>query len=271
MHSYIIKKHIRAGIYELTDRMGMHMTLFIGKREALLFDTGYGLDDLPSFIKKMTDLPLTVVNSHGHHDHAGGNYLFDQVLIHRKDMTICSEYIIKSRAPILRQAHEKGVSLDDINEEEYLAQGMGALSPLEDQVFDLGKMVLEVILLPGHTPGSVGLYARDEGILFPGDTFNPTTWLFFEECEPFATYYQTLKRLSQLDFTYLLCPHQSGLVPRELFNLFFDCLNEKTLSDAKRERALSSVIPVFSCHPTQGTTFVFDASKLPQSFTPPKE
>ena len=49
-----------------------YMYLFTGSKGALLFDTGYVFTDFRPLIKQVTDLPLTVVCSHGHDDHVLG-------------------------------------------------------------------------------------------------------------------------------------------------------------------------------------------------------
>lgn len=63
--------------YQFTDGLNVaNMYLLLGSEKALLIDTGNGLSDLPQAIGEITDLPLTVVNTHGHYDHIHGNYLF---------------------------------------------------------------------------------------------------------------------------------------------------------------------------------------------------
>ena len=37
------------------------------------------------------------------------------------------------------------------------------------QVIEVGRLRLETLFVPGHTPGHVAFYERDEGILFDGD------------------------------------------------------------------------------------------------------
>lgn len=54
--------------------------LVIGKNNALLIDTGLGIKDIKKEIKKITNLPVTVVNTHNHFDHVGGNGLFDNII-----------------------------------------------------------------------------------------------------------------------------------------------------------------------------------------------
>ena len=77
----------RHGIYTVTqvfpgiwriENSHVFMDLIVGTHHALLWDTGYGYADLNEVIRRITPLPLYVVNSHGHLDHACGNWQFPQ-------------------------------------------------------------------------------------------------------------------------------------------------------------------------------------------------
>ena len=72
-------------VYVLTDRAGCCVNLVVGKEKALVFDTGSGTDDIHGMVRKLTGLPLVVINSHGHFDHIGGNSQFDTVYMHQDD------------------------------------------------------------------------------------------------------------------------------------------------------------------------------------------
>ena len=54
--------------------------LVVGTRAALLFDSGLGMVPIAPVVKELTALPVTVLNSHTHFDHVGGNAEFERVL-----------------------------------------------------------------------------------------------------------------------------------------------------------------------------------------------
>src|SRR5258706_6075323 len=47
--------------------------LILGDDRALLFDTGLGVGKISAVVIRLTTLPVTVINSHTHFDHVGGN------------------------------------------------------------------------------------------------------------------------------------------------------------------------------------------------------
>ena len=63
----------------------VYMYLIIGDDKCLLIDTGYGATDVMQYVRSVTELPVTVVNTHGHMDHIGGNHDFDEVYLSKKD------------------------------------------------------------------------------------------------------------------------------------------------------------------------------------------
>jgi mRNA-degrading endonuclease YafQ of YafQ-DinJ toxin-antitoxin module len=54
--------------------------LIIGSQKALLFDSGMGMSSISETVKELTNLPVTVLNSHTHYDHIGGNSEFETIL-----------------------------------------------------------------------------------------------------------------------------------------------------------------------------------------------
>ena len=63
---------------------------------------------------------------------------------------------------------------------------------------DLGGRVLEVLRIPGHTPDSVALFDRAQGLLWTGDSYyEGTIWLFVPETD-LEAYEASMARLAAL-------------------------------------------------------------------------
>ena len=96
--NYFTVREIRPGLLHIGEASGVHCTLVLGRSKALLFDTGYGICDICQYVRALTSLPLTVVNSHCHLDHSGGNHFFPEVLANPSEQEIYADYQRKSRA-----------------------------------------------------------------------------------------------------------------------------------------------------------------------------
>ena len=162
-------------LFQLQNTVGNCASLVVGRERALLFDTMSGLGDLKAEVEQITSLPLTVVNSHGHFDHAGGNIQFDQVYLNRLDwplMELNDYYLPEVQRNMGR----------DLSTARDSFRRRDALTDLtEGMVFDLGGVTLEAVALPGHTAGSMGLLLREDNILLVGDAISPEMCLFFPE------------------------------------------------------------------------------------------
>lgn len=150
--------------------------LILGEQRAVLFDTGMGIGDIRREVEALTSLPVTVVNSHYHNDHVGGNYQFEDVWtfdsdyeagrIERGMTTAECTHVLRSGA---------WVELPDgFNPSDYHIRPARVTHRLKHlELIDLGGRVLEVHHTPGHTPGSMCLFDRKHKILFSGDVYYP--------------------------------------------------------------------------------------------------
>lgn len=169
-----------------------------------LVDTGLNSDDgleaLGAAIEKhggsIRDLRRIII-THGHGDHIGlAGRLADlsgaSVFVHSLDrtdiLTSSGEPFRDRKERIFAFLMDGGMTKDDASElvEIVLRRYRGAFSILKDQialaggdVFRFDHFDLEVIHTPGHSPGSVVLLDRGNGVLFSGDSlieeiaFNP--------------------------------------------------------------------------------------------------
>lgn len=114
--------------------------------EALVIDPGIPAPELPGFIRARGLKVLAVLNTHGHYDHVGGVPFLAETLA-------VPAYLHPADRPLAVRALGAGFPF-----RPYPADGR----------LRLGGLELEVIAVPGHSPGSVCL--QSGGILFSGDT-----------------------------------------------------------------------------------------------------
>lgn len=132
--------------FRILEEDGVRAFLFEGDTRAMLVDTGFGGAELHRTVAELTKLPVFLVNTHTDRDHTGENRDFAPVYMHPAEM---DHY---------KNALPKGCRMEDVR-------------PLwEGDVIDLGYWKFEVILTPGHTPGSIMLLEREKRMLISGDT-----------------------------------------------------------------------------------------------------
>lgn len=158
------RKKISEGITLLhgIDREGS-IYLIEGETAALLIDTGFGVTDLISEIRAITELPYFVVNTHGHGDHSGGNILFPEVFLHAGAIREVRESLELNKTVLSPDLWAK-------MEKEYQKSNYIQRYVSEGFIFDLGGgRRLEVVEVPGHTSGCICLIDSLSGLVFTGD------------------------------------------------------------------------------------------------------
>ncbi len=197
--SWFTARKVADGTWCISDHGSDNIYLAEGTEKALLIDTGLGVAKLNTFIKTLTSLPVIVVNTHGHPDHAGGNYQFKSVYAHPLEFEIIKQTgTEESRKRMSRNMVRGAPAADMVPMEEVLKMPAAELLPVKDgQVFDLGGRRIEVITTPGHTPGEIVLLDPAKRIVFSGDNDNVLVWLFLPTCTPLEVYLESLKKLQK--------------------------------------------------------------------------
>ena len=201
---------VQQDIYRITSLENVFMELLVGTEKALLLDTGYGFGNVKEVVRGITDKPLYIVNTHGHCDHTGGNFWFEEeIYIADEDVDLLKRHNTPEfRAGSAAQAEhvrdwETGREVyglpEDFDREAYLAGGIGTIRPLQEgMTFDLGGKTLRAIATPGHTHGGISLFFEEERWLYAGDAANMFLWLFDDDATDKATYLKTLDKILAL-------------------------------------------------------------------------
>jgi len=175
--------------------------LILGSARALLFDTGLGIGDIREVVKQLTELPITVLNSHTHFDHIGGNWQFPEILgvdtaYTRKNAAGASH---EDLAEILVAERICGELPPDFKTEAYSIPPFRISRNVTDgAIINLGGRQLEILMTPGHTPDSLCLLDRQQRLLFTGDTFYAGMIFLYVPETDISAYGRSVGRLAKL-------------------------------------------------------------------------
>ena len=186
MEAELFIKELMPGIYLLDEGHLASGYLVVGEEKACVIDTMNGLNDIHAAVRKITDKPIILINTHGHPDHIFGNIYFkEEAYLNPKDLEMAESF--KNHPEFAKACEERGVS-------------MPPFKPVnEGDVFDLGGRTLEVYELPGHTQGEIVLLLKEDRILFTGDAVNHYLWMMLDGCSKLSDYVKSLDRLMFLE------------------------------------------------------------------------
>ena len=132
-----------------------------GRSDCLIVDPGLEPDKIMQFLEEKNLDPAALLITHGHSDHIGGNHA------------------LKARwpeCPIIVSARD-AIKLTDPQQKLSAQYGLAVTSPPADQtvsegdVLQLAGFELEVLEIPGHSPGHVVFVWRGASpmVIFGGD------------------------------------------------------------------------------------------------------
>lgn len=152
--------------------------LVAGTERAVLFDSGLGVAEIGRVVRRLTPLPVTVVNSHTHFDHVGGNHGFTDV--RNLDLPF-SRASARGEVGEELRAYARDTLAEDrvcgplpagVTGRDYALPTWTVSAHVRDGArLELGGRTLEVLATPGHTPDSLCLLDAENGLLLTGDTF----------------------------------------------------------------------------------------------------
>lgn len=226
---------------------GVTSFLVIGTQRAVLFDSGLGVAGMRDVVRRLTTLPVTVVNSHTHFDHVGGNDEFEDV----RDLDLPYS-LANSRGEVSQSlaAYASQTLADDrvcgplpagVTSREYAIPTWPISGHIRDgEILDLGDRKLEILRTPGHTPDSICLLERKSGLLFTGDTYYSGEIYLWSPETNVADYKASIGKLAGLEpeLKRLLPAHGLPIEePRRLLDL------QNALQDIETGRAASDPAP----------------------------
>ena len=148
---------------------GVRFFLLTGSEKALLIDSGMSVHNAQDMARELTDLPVELLNTHSDMDHIGSNAQFEAFYMHPAD------------EPAYRRQGGKGTVLPAVDGDR----------------LELGDRPLEIIALPGHTPGSIAVLDVKGRVLISGDPIQDGNIFMFGPGRDMPGYIASLERLEE--------------------------------------------------------------------------
>ncbi len=225
--SWYTTTRIAQNIYQISAPVGeieprfnaptVNVYLVIGRQRAALIDSGLGVGDLRAEISVITSLPCIVLNTHAHWDHVGGNAHFDETAIHELEaQSVVQEPDMAGIRKVMESPRARAALPPSFDPAEYRIRVNPPTRILHDgDLVDLGDHSLEVLHIPGHSPGHVAYLDADNGLLFTGDTacLSPI-YACFPGCDP-AGLAASAKRMAALPGVRTVCPGHGEIITEE--------------------------------------------------------
>jgi hydroxyacylglutathione hydrolase len=129
-------------------------------KDCLVIDTGLDAGGLIDFLRDNELNPVAIVLTHGHVDHIGG------LAALRSEFPDIKVYIHNLDAEMLT---DPGANLSGMTGVPFSTEPEDFSLDEQDVVAQAGVELL-VLHTPGHTPGGICLYSKEDGVAFVGDT-----------------------------------------------------------------------------------------------------
>jgi cyclase len=143
-----------------------------------------------------------LINTEPHHDHYLGAYFFNiPSIAHERTRESMAATDVKQILAILARNNPEDVPLVK-NYKIHLPD----ITFSERMSIYLGSHSLQLFYMPGHSLGQIAILIPEERVIFTGDNITYKMQGFLHEADPYA-WLESLKRIGQLDFNYIVPGH----------------------------------------------------------------
>ena len=215
-----------------------------GRERDLVVDTALGIRPLRHLVDRPAAGGILAVVTHAHSDHVGSLHEFAERAAHRAEAHVLSRAGVASVDPalfgemVLGPYRDAGYDIPALFVDAVPPGGLVSATfeapaapvtrVLDDgDVVDLGDRSFEILHLPGHSPGSIGLFEPETGVLFAGDAVYDGPLLDQLDGSDIDDYVATMGRLRELPVTAVHGGHEASFGRDRLREICDDYLRRR--------------------------------------------
>jgi glyoxylase-like metal-dependent hydrolase (beta-lactamase superfamily II) len=197
-----------------------------GRDRDLLVDSGMGIVPLRPYFPELFEGRETIaLATHTHVDHIGAIHEFEHRWVHPVEAEalqhpgggtlVCEEInpdarrrFIAAGYPPLGRYLVHALPHAGYDPKSYVLRGARPTRLIrEGETVDLGDRQYTVLLVPGHSPGSIALFEESTGTLFAGDVIYDGPLLYQGPAMDIGDYVRSFERLRSLPITTVHAGH----------------------------------------------------------------
>lgn len=200
----ILTKKLKAHLYRFEEYGGpnqVHAYLICGTEKALMIDGLWLAEGLlaeadkvlqteyEDYTQENRDKKLEMLITHGHEDHAGKG--MEEFL-----EAGCVVYLSEKDWPMLAEKYEDRKSQITFLTEDMCGDFTDSGVLVSGGSMNLGSITVQIVKMPGHTPGSLLVWIPEWNILLTSDAIGAgVLWMQLPECRPLSEYEVQVCRL----------------------------------------------------------------------------
>ena len=204
-----------------------HCYLLNGSKFSLLIDTGLGICNIHKEVKKLTDNPIIAVATHIHWDHIGGHKFFPDFYAHQEELNWLDGEFPLTIDQIKDMVIDRCELPDgyDVSKYEFF-QGKPAKILKNNEIIDIGSRSIQILHTPGHSPGHMCFWEKEQGYLFTGDlVYKDTLFAYFPSTDPEA-YLNSLELVAMLPVEHVFPAHHALEIQPEILTRMRDAFRQ---------------------------------------------
>lgn len=208
----------------------LNVYIIRGDKKSLIIDTGFNRKAcIDALFNGLKELDVDIKNAelfitHLHSDHSGMANLFEEAGVKIYSGEIDGKIINDMTQESYWQHFDGFKALFDLERDntsykDHPGYKYALNSPVEftyvkegDEI-KIDDYVLEVVSIPGHTPGQMGLYEKEHKLFFGGDhildSITPNIGFWSLEEDTLGTYLNSLDKVYPFDINYLFTSHRN--------------------------------------------------------------
>ncbi len=200
-------QHIKGNSYFLSGVLSIGV--YIHEKTATIIDSGGDESCAKDIHKAIEDAGYTlgaIINTHCHPDHCGGNAYLQKKIPGLKTYATHDEQLFIENIDLAPRCFCSLACPFEGLQNKYIAPQRtstitNTISPYEDQVITINGASFNIVTLPGHTPGMIGIITPDN-ILYCGDalfgenTITKHPVLFYTDIKKTFDSFEKIKSLS---------------------------------------------------------------------------